>query len=84
MAADNQLSLAFGQALRRARLRAGVTQERLALDSGLDRTFVSSLERGVRQPSLTTLFVLARSLHISPNLLVKRTEAVMLKIARSA
>lgn len=84
MAADKQLRVAFGEALRRVRMRAGITQERLALNAGLDRSFVSALERGVRQPSLTTVFVLARTLNISPHVLVKRTEAAMSKIAPSA
>lgn len=78
------MSLAFGEVLRRARKRAGISQEKLALDAGLDRTFVSALERGVRQPSLTTLFVLSSTLNIAPHVLVKQTQATMLKTAPPA
>ena len=80
MAADKRLSLAFGEALRRARKRANISQEKLALDAGLDRTFISGLERGVRQPTLSTLFALSRSLNVAPHVLVKRTQVLMLGI----
>jgi transcriptional regulator with XRE-family HTH domain len=63
MAADNSaLLLSFGRVLRQARTGCGLTQEKLALDSGLDRTFIWLLERGLRQPSLMTLVQLADSL----------------------
>lgn len=63
MEADNSALLhAFGRVLRQARTDRGLTQEKLALDSGLDRTFISLLERGLRQPSLTTLVQLADAL----------------------
>ncbi|WP_369805786.1 helix-turn-helix transcriptional regulator [Mycobacterium sp. 1165178.9] len=54
----------FGKALRRARSRAGLTQEGLAEASGLDRTYVSGAERGVRNPSLVTLARLSDALDI--------------------
>lgn len=84
MAADNRLSVAFGEALRRARKRAKISQEKLALDSGLDRTFISALERGVRQPTLNTLFGLSRTLNVAPHVLVKRTMVIMSEISPSA
>jgi ribosome-binding protein aMBF1 (putative translation factor) len=48
------LQQAFGAAVRTARLRNGWSQEKLAAVAGLDRTYVSGLERGVRNPALTT------------------------------
>ena len=57
---------AFGQTLRKAREAAGLSQEMLALSSGIDRSFVSMLERGVCHPSLSTVLVLADSLKIAP------------------
>ena len=39
-----------------------------------DRTFVSQMERGIRQPTLTTLFKLSKALEIQPSPLVSRTE----------
>ena len=54
----------FGNALRRARVRTGLTQEMLAEVSGLDRTYISGAERGVRNPSLLTLAKLSQALGI--------------------
>ena len=56
---------AFGQAVRQARLRLSVSQEHLALEHGLDRTFVSAVERGVRNPSLLALYRLAEALDVT-------------------
>ena len=48
-------------------------QEKLAFESGIDRTFVSMLERGIRQPSLTTIFQLSKALEVAPEQLVALT-----------
>jgi transcriptional regulator with XRE-family HTH domain len=70
-----KIAKAFGRVLREARLKAEFSQERLALDAGVDRTFVSMLERGKRQPTLETLFSLASVLNIAPSTLIARTTA---------
>lgn len=44
----------FGLAVRAARTEQGWAQERLSEMAGLDRTYVSGLERGRRNPTLTT------------------------------
>ena len=49
------LSAAFGKTLRRLRLSRGLTQEELGFESGLRRTYISSLELGEKQPSLQTI-----------------------------
>lgn len=49
----------FPDALRHYRERAGLSQERLAAAAGLDRTYVSQLERGLKSPTLGTLEKLA-------------------------
>ena len=46
----------FGGNLKKARLLKGVSQEKMALDIGFDRTYISLLERGVRCPSLYTTY----------------------------
>lgn len=61
---------AFGVVLRDLRRGQSMSQETLALESQLDRTFISLLERGLRQPSLTTILQLARPLGVSPENLV--------------
>ena len=71
---QTQLQTAFGEILRDLRNKVGFSQEKLALDCGLDRTYISLLERGLRQPTLTTLFTLANSLGIKPSNLIKSVE----------
>lgn len=71
------IARSFGNALREARQRAGFSQEGLALQSGIDRTFVSMLERGVRQPALSSVFALAAVLKIAPGTLVDRALRLM-------
>lgn len=65
----------FGEALRELRIRSGKTQEAVALDAGLDRTYISMLERGLRQPTLGTLLVLSRTLGVSASEIVALVEA---------
>ena len=52
--------------LRSTRSRAGLTQERLASVCRLHRTEISLLERGEREPRLTTIVRLAHGLGVSP------------------
>jgi transcriptional regulator with XRE-family HTH domain len=72
-----KLTKAFGQVLREARHKSGLSQEAMALKSDVDRTFVSQMERGIRQPSLTTLYKLAATLEIQPSVLLGRLERLI-------
>jgi transcriptional regulator with XRE-family HTH domain len=54
----------FGKTLRKLRQQRGLTQERLASLSHLERTFISMLERGIKQPSLNTIASIAQALDI--------------------
>ncbi len=63
---------AFSNVLKAERRAAGLTQEALALNSDIDRTFVGLLETGKRQPSLSVLFALARALDLTPEALIQR------------
>jgi transcriptional regulator with XRE-family HTH domain len=76
MRAD-QVSPAFGRVLRQHRLARGISQEKLALEAEVDRTFVSQIERGVRQPTLTTLCKLADALGVLPSTLIARMERLI-------
>lgn len=69
----------FGSILKRHRTLANVSQEELAFRAGVDRTYISRLERGVRQPTITTLIGLGAALGTSATELVKETEAEVLK-----
>lgn len=55
----------FGELLRERRKKSGLSQEELALACGLDRTYISGLERGKRNPTLKVLALLAFSLKIT-------------------
>ena len=48
--------------IRRLRVARGLSQEMLAVDAGIDRTYVSRLERGLENPSVAVLEKLARAL----------------------
>ncbi len=56
---------AFGMVLKKLRLERGLSQEQLGMRSNLDRTYISLLELGKRQPSLPTMIALARSLSLA-------------------
>jgi transcriptional regulator with XRE-family HTH domain len=56
---------ALGEAIRRLRLEAELSQEQLAERAGTDLTQVGGIERGVRNPSYTTLVRLAAALETS-------------------
>jgi transcriptional regulator with XRE-family HTH domain len=67
---------AFGAVLRDCRKNAGLSQEALADSAEVDRTYVSLLERGLRQPTLETLFSLSRALGITPATMISRTASL--------
>ena len=75
--------VAFGHVIRELRNQHKVSQEALALMSGLDRTFVSLLERGLRQPSLKSILRLSESLSIAPGELIERVVAKMTQKKKS-
>jgi len=68
------LQTAFGKELRALRKRQGLSQEKLALECELDRTYISLLERGKRQPTLETLFKLAKKLDTAPSKIIENVE----------
>ena len=64
---------AFGEVMRTIREELGISQMRLHVKTGLDRTFISDLERGVQCPSLRTIYRVAAGLDIPPGNLIRRT-----------
>lgn len=56
----------FGRSLRARREADGFSQEQLAHDSGLSRNYVGEMERGRRDPTISTLLALAEALGCSP------------------
>ncbi len=69
-----QFSRKFGKVLRELRRSRGLSQERLAEISDLDRTFISMIERGRRRATLDTAKQLANALGASLTEMVKKTE----------
>jgi DNA-binding XRE family transcriptional regulator len=61
----------FGRNVFMARRRIGRSQEILAIYAGLHRQEVGLIERGKREPKLTTIVKLTRALHVEPNELFK-------------
>lgn len=57
--------LPLGRAIRSRREHLGLSQEKLAEQCGFDRTYISMLERGKRNPSLLNLLKLAKGLKTS-------------------
>lgn len=68
-------AVAFGKVLRQLRQEAGLTQEALGFEAELRRTYVSILELGQQQPSLSTILKLAKALNHSGADLVGMVEA---------
>nr|AAM03020.1 regulatory protein C.BcnI [Brevibacillus centrosporus] len=54
----------FGRKVRIIREQKGLTQEKLAEEAGLHRTYISSLERGERSISLNNIEKIARALDV--------------------
>ncbi|MDC9614989.1 helix-turn-helix transcriptional regulator [Xenorhabdus khoisanae] len=67
MKTSNNIRSLFGQRIRYLRKEAGMSQEAFADKCGLDRTYVSGIERGVRNPTLEIIYVIANGLQIELN-----------------
>ncbi|MEX2169735.1 MAG: helix-turn-helix transcriptional regulator [Pirellulales bacterium] len=67
----------FGEVLRKAREGAGMTQEHLAFEAEVDRTYISRLENDRMSPTLDTLFRLSKALGIPASTLVAQIERAM-------
>jgi transcriptional regulator with XRE-family HTH domain len=65
---------AFGQEIKEAREGMGLSQEALAFEAEIHRTYVSLIERGLKSPTLTVIVRLGRALNVKPSQLIRRTE----------
>ncbi len=61
--------------VRRHRLALGITQAELAARLGIDRAYVSALERGLYNPTIERLDQIARVLQVDPVALFQNAEA---------
>lgn len=65
------IGIRFGRHLHNIRTSRGVTQMQLAERSGLDRSFISDMERGVKEPTISTLELIALSFNVPMQELLK-------------
>ena len=70
------MRVAFGLAVRRRRTAIGMSQERLAETAGLERAYVSALERGRRNPTLLTQQKIAVALGVPLRQLIAEAEGI--------
>ncbi|MDJ0513770.1 MAG: helix-turn-helix transcriptional regulator [Methyloceanibacter sp.] len=63
-----------GRNVRRIREERGLSQEELAFETDLHRTYVSGVERGVRNPTVLVIDRLAKALKVKPHELLQRSK----------
>ncbi|WP_339319353.1 helix-turn-helix transcriptional regulator [Paenibacillus sp. FSL R10-2734] len=68
------LEAVFGKVIKSIRITRNITQAQLAVDSTLERSYISELENGKYQPTLTSLFDIARGLGMNPSDIVRLVE----------
>jgi len=61
---SSNLLKGFGKKVREERTKLGVSQEELGFQTGLDRTYISGIERGERNPSLRNVGKIAQALKV--------------------
>lgn len=60
-----------GRNVAKHRKGKGWSQEQLAFETELHRTYISGIERGIRNPTVTIIYKIALSLEISPDKLLR-------------
>jgi transcriptional regulator with XRE-family HTH domain len=68
---DDRLLKAFGERVRELRNKRGLSQEEFAAQCRLDRTYISGIERGRRNPSLRNIKRIASELGVTMSQLFK-------------
>ena len=62
---STNLQIQFGKKIRELRLKKNWSQEELGFETDLDRTYISGIERGERNPSLKNIGKLSKALNVS-------------------
>lgn len=70
-----ELPAILGRNVREWRKRRGLSQEQLALDADMKRSYVSDLERGTRNPTIKAIARLAAALSVEPEVLVRSSQS---------
>lgn len=66
-----ELRAIFAGNIKRLRKERGMSQEDLAFESGLHRTYISGIERGIRNVGLDNIGVIAKALGVPPEALLQ-------------
>jgi CheY-like chemotaxis protein/DNA-binding XRE family transcriptional regulator len=69
-----ELMKAFGKAVRHYRNKLGYSQEALADRAQLDRSYMSQIERGIKNATLNSIWRISQALEVDPSALLKMTE----------
>jgi transcriptional regulator with XRE-family HTH domain len=72
--ADDPVLVALGAAIRRCRRVQGVSQEELAHRSAIDRSYMSSIERGGQNPGVLSIVRIARAMDMTMTELMAEAE----------
>ncbi len=72
MTRDKQLLALLAKNVRNLRKEVGLSQEELAFECEIDRTYISKVERGIANPSVLVLFKIANVLNVEIKDLLKK------------
>lgn len=76
MSSPLAIDVAFGRLLKEQRKLSQFTQADLSLRSGIAKSFVSRMERGLACPTIDTIFKIANAFDVQPEALVKRLRLI--------
>ncbi len=71
---ESSLKQAFGKVLKQLRSDSGVSQQELADNCDIERAYISRLERGLFQPSITIIFKVADYFEMKPAQLIEMVD----------
>lgn len=66
--------MSMGAELRKARMAAGLSQEKLGFKAGLDRSYISMMERDIHSPTVETLLRICKALRVQASDLIRVVE----------
>lgn len=61
---ENNVNKVFGQRVAELRKKAGFSQEKFAFQCNIDRTYIGTIERGEKSPTLNTIHKIAKALNM--------------------
>lgn len=74
-----RVQIAFGKAVRKQRAAAGLSQEDVAAQAGIHRTYIGDVERGERNLGLVNMYRLASAMNVTLTILVSEMEELLVR-----